>query len=552
MRPASRLLGYACALVSSALVATLLVVVGVDLGREQGAPETARTKPAVAGSTYLCTGYSGCRNAGYSDAGYGARNDRMYWRMYSGHNCTNYVAYRMIRAGMSAERPWSGSGMAYNWGHAMSRITDATPTVGAVAWWDRYDNGTGSSGHVAYVERVVSATEIIVSQDSWGGDFSWRRITKSSGRWPTGFIHFVDKTIKNTAVPTIAGTPQVGTPLTVRPGTWQPAATLSYQWRANGAAIAGATAATYTPTVAQRRMKISVTVTARKSGYTTTQLTTPPTAEVAPGAFVVGSPTQLTGTPEVDQVLTATPATVTPAATTTEYVWRADGVLIEGATGRTLTLTRALVGKRIHVTTVVRREGYRVARSASPRTEPVVVGQIEVQTPYTVQGRTHVGQPLTLNPGTFTPTDARPAYQWLRDGTPIAGATAATYTLTAADAGHRVALRVTLTRATYANRVETVAAPGAVTTTPTVSVNATGKSRSASMWVKVTAPGVAPVAGQVTIRIGQQVVRKSLANGRVWVWMGSLPVGRRTVRVEYAGRGPVLPGRGTDRITVKP
>ena len=52
------------------------------------------------------------RDAGYAHAGYSARNDRMYWLMYSGHNCTNYAAYRMIKGGMSNERPWSGGGNA--------------------------------------------------------------------------------------------------------------------------------------------------------------------------------------------------------------------------------------------------------------------------------------------------------------------------------------------------------------------------------------------------------------------------------------------------------
>jgi surface antigen len=86
-------------------------------------------------SGYLCTGYTACKNAGYPSAGYAANNHKMYWRMYSGHNCTNYVAYRMVKAGMPNVRPWSGSGNATNWGVAMRNITDQQPRVGAVAWW---------------------------------------------------------------------------------------------------------------------------------------------------------------------------------------------------------------------------------------------------------------------------------------------------------------------------------------------------------------------------------------------------------------------------------
>ena len=87
----------------------------------------SRARPRPITSAYLCTGYVGCENAGYPSAGYAANNDRMYWRMYSGHNCTNYVAYRMVKAGMSTERPWSGSGNGHNWGVRDAQITDEQP-----------------------------------------------------------------------------------------------------------------------------------------------------------------------------------------------------------------------------------------------------------------------------------------------------------------------------------------------------------------------------------------------------------------------------------------
>ncbi|NHA00238.1 CHAP domain-containing protein [Nocardioides sp. W3-2-3] len=93
---------------------------------------------------------------------------RMYWNMYAGHNCTNYVAYRMIKAGMSTTRPWVGGGNASEWGLQMKSITDQVPSVGSVAWWGRYSNGSGSAGHVGYVERVVSPNEIIISMDRLG------------------------------------------------------------------------------------------------------------------------------------------------------------------------------------------------------------------------------------------------------------------------------------------------------------------------------------------------------------------------------------------------
>ncbi len=38
------------------------------------------------------------RAQGFSNAGYAAANQRSYWSMVTGHNCTNYVAYRVIGA----------------------------------------------------------------------------------------------------------------------------------------------------------------------------------------------------------------------------------------------------------------------------------------------------------------------------------------------------------------------------------------------------------------------------------------------------------------------
>jgi surface antigen len=219
------------------------------------------TPQAGATSSLLCQGFTGCANAGYSNFGYGPKNyTRMWWLMYSGHNCTNYMAYRMIRSGLPVNRPWSSSGDARYWGVVFKSKTNQTPLVGSVAWW--------SSNHVAYVQQIIDANTIVISEDHYGGDFDWRRIVRSGGGWPTGFIHLADETVTPTAPPTVIGTPQVDAPLSVKPGTWnRTGATYTYQWLANGTAITGATATSYTPTPAEVGDAISVKVTAAKTGY---------------------------------------------------------------------------------------------------------------------------------------------------------------------------------------------------------------------------------------------------------------------------------------------
>lgn len=73
----------------------------------------------------------------------------------------------------------------------------------------------------------------------------------------------------NSAAPTISGTTTVGSTLTVASnGTWTPAATsYSYQWLSGGVPISGATASTYVLTASDVGAKMSVQVTAHKTGY---------------------------------------------------------------------------------------------------------------------------------------------------------------------------------------------------------------------------------------------------------------------------------------------
>lgn len=67
----------------------------------------------------------------------------------------------------------------------------------------------------------------------------------------------------------------------------------------------------------------------------------------------------------------------------------------------------------------------------------------------TLSGTATVGRTLRVAPGTWKPTPSGFTYQWLRSGKAISGATASTYTLTAADADATVSAKVTATRDGY-------------------------------------------------------------------------------------------------------
>ncbi len=506
--------------------------------------------PASATSAYLCTGYKPCAQAGLTHYGYGTANDRMYWQMYAGHNCTNYVAYRLIQAGMSTARPWSGTGMAYNWGHAMADITDKVPAVGAVAWFDRGVSGAGSSGHVAIVEKVVSDTEIIISEDSWSGDFHWRRIVKDGTSWPTGFIHFVDSAITNTRPPVISGTAQVGAPLRVTPGRWEPAATYGYQWLADLVPIAGATEPTYTPGPDQVGAAISARVTASKPEFTPGVVDAAPTAPVAKGELVSTVAPAVSGDGEVDAVLSAAPGAWSAVPDSTQFRWKSDGAVIAGATAGELTLTRAMLGTTITAVEVARRAGFVNGLAAAPQAVgPVVEGTIELLTPFSATGRNRNGSELTLLPGTTDPGDVTMGYEWLRDGAVVAGAAGSTYEPTDADVGHEIAARLTLSKPRYASVVRNFAF-GQTTTPATVTVQATGRTLKAAVSVRVSAAGAAP-SGPVTISVGTTSTTADLVNGSARAVLDGLKAGERTIKVAYAGDGVAEAARGTAMATVQ-
>jgi surface antigen len=510
---------------------------------------TSAPAPASASSTLLCTGYARCAKAGMGNGGYKAVSGTMWWRMYSGHNCTNYVAYRMVHSGLPNVRPWSGGGNATYWGGSNPRITNSVPAVGSVAWW-RADTGPGgSSGHVAYVERVVSADQIIVSQDSWGGDFSWARIIRGGGSWPSGFIHFNDVPLTNTSKPIVSGLPKVGAVLSASPGRWTPSrATYAYQWRANGVAIADATGSTLTLRLAQKGKRISVRTTATELGYPTTSAVSAATTAVLPGEITNNVQPTVSGDAVVDSTLTASPGAWTPTPSAFAYHWSADGTPIAGATAATLTPGADLVGKVISVTVTASKDGYTKVSSSSASTLPVARATFTMTGTPTLTGDPLLGETLSLDPGTFTPADAEVTVHWLRDGVPVAGSAGSTYLLTKADLGTHVRAQMTLTRPGYETLTVRTTRTWLVKSVSTLRVAAHAHTGRLSVDVAVTAPGVTYVRGTVVMKSenGRILKTASLRRGAATITLTGLPRGRVTYAFRYLGSDTATP---TVRLT---
>lgn len=191
----------------------------------------------------------------------------------------------------------------------------------------------------------------------------------------------------------------------------------------------------------------------------------------------------ISGTATQGQTLTATAGTWSNDPTSFTYQWvrcpssggapdGSDCAAIGGATTTAYVVASGDVGSRLRVrVTATNADGS--ASAASNATEVITAtqsGPPNTQPP-TIGGQAVVGQTLTASPGTWTGTGISFAYVWTRcDPTgaqcaDIAGATAATYAVVAADAGRRLRVEVTATNASGSNTV-TSAPTGVVAAAP--------------------------------------------------------------------------------------
>ena len=158
--------------------------------------------------------------------------------------------------------------------------------------------------------------------------------------------------------PKILGTVATDQTVTLEAGTWAPAPdSVSYAWYRNGSAIKGATAASYTLTPSDTGRKLTVKVSAKKVGFTSTSATSS-AIKVAPAVFTTRPVPLVTAEHVVGAKLTADPGTWDPAAAKFGYQWYANGKAIKKATKPTFTLTKSHLGKAVQVRVKATRPGY--------------------------------------------------------------------------------------------------------------------------------------------------------------------------------------------------
>ena len=315
--------------------------------------------------------------------------------------------------------------------------------------------------------------------------------------------------------------------------------TLRYQWRANDVAIPGATTRSLVLQPEQAGKRITMRVSASKSGQPTVRRSSAATAPVHRAVITKLTRPAIDGAAQVGQTLTATPGTWNPSDVDFTYFWKADGVRLPDETASTLHLGPELFGKVIKVRVFADKPGYRTAGQLSLRTEPVGQGTMTLSEPPTITGSAHPGQTLTLEHGAPRPRDAEVSVQWLRDGIAVAGATRSTYKLGKADLGHRVTAQISARRAGYRNLVTKAPPTGTVRSLPKVTTTTKKTKRTVDLTVNVTAPDVSGVDGVVGVRRGTALLKTVRVTDGVGRTTIRLPSGLSRLRVYYRGTNTV-------------
>ena len=260
-----------------------------------------------------------------------------------------------------------------------------------------------------------------------------------------------------TGVPAINGTAQVGEMLTVDTSGIADADGLnnvaySYQWLADDADIAGATAQTYTLVDADGGAAVKVRVSFTDDTGNQEMLTSAATGtvEARPNSPATGQPT-ISGTVQVGETLTADTSGISDADGLSNvaysYQWLADGADIAGATATTYTLTDADEGAAVKVRVSFTDDTANDEELTSAATDAVEARPNSPATGQpTISGTAQVGETLTADTSGISDADGLTnvaySYQWLADDADIAGATAQTYTLVDADEGATIKVRV--------------------------------------------------------------------------------------------------------------
>jgi hypothetical protein len=357
-------------------------------------------------------------------------------------------------------------------GRRLTGLTGTWAGSGTIGYTFQWYRCNALGGHCTSVRGATAATYLLAAKDvgkTLGLTVSTIDATGTASAYASlvGPIAPATPLLVATAQPVISGTPIQGKTLQVTTGAWSPTPSkVTYSWlrcNRNGRLcdeIANATGNSYV--VGAIDVGHALVAAVQASFGTTSQTALSTATAAAVGAEVVG-PTRIAGPSVTGVAATGRQLTASAGAwsgigpISYAYSWyRCDGAgmhcnRVRGATKPTYTLAERDAGKTLGLKVEVTDSTGTVVAYAS-LIGPIASSPVLIATGQpSIQGEAKAGRTLTVSSGIWSPSPTSLAYAWQRCNpngricAPIPGANAATYAVTAADAGHTLAAVVTAT-----------------------------------------------------------------------------------------------------------
>lgn len=234
-------------------------------------------------------------------------------------------------------------------------------------------------------------------------------------------------------------------------------AAISYLWYRNNVPVTGTLGANYKVGAADANATIRVLASINLGGYFRTLVMSSPIVEHTVNQTLSPTPS-IGGTPLVGVQVSAQPG-VWDSGVTLGYQWLRNGTAIAGATSQTYLLTPADLSAQVSVAVTGSNPGF-YPQTKTSGTVSVGAGNLTLTPVPNVSGTFAVGRVLTLDAGTWDEGSVL-RYQWLKNGTAIAGETKGTYETVPTDKGATIQVAVTATKIGY-QTVTTTSAGGVV------------------------------------------------------------------------------------------
>jgi hypothetical protein len=126
----------------------------------------------------------------------------------------------------------------------------------------------------------------------------------------------------------------------------------------------------------------------------------------------------------------------------------------------------------------------------------------------TIAGSAYAGKTLTVDPGAWGPDGVALGYQWLRNGTAIAGATGTSYKTVSADVGKDVAVQVTGSLSGYASASQTSGSVRIVKYASKAKISLKKskikKKSKPKVTIKVTTSATKSPTGKIVVKFGKK------------------------------------------------